>query len=535
MGEVGTIGDYLEFLRPGLSRRKTPPPWPPDVFGISSALLLVSGAYLTAASKWPPGKQPDDWVPSIRRVASKWRKLFRNRAPKQVADWWTSVIQGKTLSLTKMCRNVELCRSLLQLLAAADESSAGAGVPSPPDELDDFDFAAGTLLRKHEGETLCDMLDSAPIRVLPKMHAPQSGLTIRSFSHHLALITGHEIKPKWFTVGAPTAASLRLLIIPWPKNLNSSDFKSVPRQKCVMRNMPGRYGFFEFEHVNGKAFVNSVLELFQQAHSAVGDIDAVILPECSIDDAEFDSINSILVTQRVLLIAGVRGPRHANGTVCNGVRYNIPIVGHEVPVRQAKHHRWRLDSAQIRNYHLEHQLSPKRLWWEHIPVEDRTVNFIAFRPWLAMCALICEDLARPDPVGDVIRAIGPNLIVALLLDGPQLPHRWPGRYATVLADDPGSSVLTLTSAGMSQLSRPRYMRGYKKNCSIIACWKDIRGSAIAIDIKGGDAAILDIKIDKREEWTADGRSDRKQAGYPLLQYVHVLGKGRVLKKYDVRT
>ena len=29
---------------------------------------------------------------------------------------------------------------------------------------------------------------------------------------------------------------------------------------------------------------------------------------------------------------------------------------------------------------------------------------------------------------------------------------WPARYATVLSDDPGSSVLTLTSVGMVDLS-----------------------------------------------------------------------------------
>jgi hypothetical protein len=48
------------------------------------------------------------------------------------------------------------------------------------------------------------------------------------------------------------------------------------------------------------------------------------------------------------------------------------------------------------------------------------------------------------PGADVMNAIGPNLVIALLMDGPQREHRWPGRYATVLADDPGSAVLTVT-------------------------------------------------------------------------------------------
>ncbi len=150
-----------------------------------------------------------------------------------------------------------------------------------------------------------------------------------------------------------------------------------------------------------------------------------------------------------------------------------------------------------------------------------------------MCVLVCEDLARPDPVGDVIRAVGPNLVIALLLDGPQIPSRWPGRYATVLAEDPGCSVLTLTSLGMAKLSRPTGLRGFKKHSHTIALWKDITGKTQPIELGRGDSAVLSIKIDKRENWTADGRSSGKVAGYPLLRHVHILGKGRVLKQYDV--
>ena len=487
-----------------------------------------------AAVNWPP-RGRTDWVKFIKKLGAKWRRSFEKKPPKEIAGWWTTIVQNKHIDLEELCGETHVCHALLQIMAAADEASAGAGVPSPPSELDAFDFAAGMLLEKQHGTTLCDQLVSSPVRVLPKMHAPQNGLTIRSFSHHLALLAGNEIRPRWFTVGSDALVSdLRFLVVPWPDKVTASDFVPVPRKKCVMQNLPRKYGFFEFEHLNSKKFATKVIELFQLAHKTAGAIHAVILPECAITDAEYDEINSILLGHGVYLIAGVRGQRAKNGTVANSVRYNIPLVGHEVPVRQAKHHRWKLDAPQIRNYHLERQLDPKRLWWEHIPIEDRTLNFVAFRPWLTMCALICEDLARPDPVGDVIRAVGPNLVIALLLDGPQLPERWPGRYATVLADDPGCSVLTVTSAGMSKLSRPRYKRGYKKNSKTIASWKDIRGSALAIDIKKGDAAILGIQVEKREEWTADGRSDGKQAGYPLLHSVYVLGNGRVLKKYDLR-
>jgi len=530
--ETRTVSDELEFLKAGLSRKRTPLRWPPDMFGVSAALLSISGAYRLAAGDWPPGKTASSWVGVIQKIATRWRKGYETSAPSAIQKWWQIIIDNKDMKITDLCSNCRVCHALLQILAAADEASAGSGIPSPPTELDEFDLRAGTLLRQQEGTTLCDELKASPICVLPKMHAPQIGLTIRSFSHHLALISKRDIRAKWYTVFAETSKHLNLLVVPWPRKLRTTDFKPVPKPKSVMRNLPRKFGFFEFGHTNSGNFAHSLMKVFQNTCAKVGKIDAVILPECAITQDEYDDINAFLISQGAFLIAGVSGSRNKDGTVQNCVRYNIPVVGHEVPVRQSKHHRWKLDATQIRNYRLEHQLSPNRSWWEHIPIEDRTLNFVAFRPWLAVCALICEDLARPDPVGDVIRAVGPNLIIALLLDGPQLPGRWPVRYATALADDPGSSVLTVTSLGMAALSRPR-KKGYRQHSATVASWKDARGTVVPIDLENGDAMVLGIQIEKREEWTADGRSDGREAGYPLLQSVVVLKDGKVKRAYRI--
>ena len=109
---------------------------------------------------------------------------------------------------------------------------------------------------------------------------------------------------------------------------------------------------------------------------------------------------------------------------------------------QHKHHRWRLDRHQIAQYGLNGRLSPARDWWEDCTTGDRELSFISCSPWFTMCSLVCEDLARQDPVSEIIRAVGPNLVIALLMDGPQLTSRWASRYATVLADDPGTSVFS---------------------------------------------------------------------------------------------
>jgi hypothetical protein len=83
----------------------------------------------------------------------------------------------------------------------------------------------------------------------------------------------------------------------------------------------------------------------------------------------------------------------------------------------------------------------------------RSIQFLQVGEEITCVSLVCEDLA-PDDVAQVIRSVGPTIVLAGLLDGPQLPSRWGARYASVLADDPGSGVLTLTSFGLTQRSRP---------------------------------------------------------------------------------
>jgi len=143
---------------------------------------------------------------------------------------------------------------------------------------------------------------------------------------------------------------------------------------------------------------------------------------------------------------------------------------------------------------------------------------VNLRPWLTVTPLICEDLARPEPVGDLVRAIGPNLVIALLMDGPQLGGRWPGRYAASLADDPGCSVLTLTSAGMSHLSKTR---DEIDRSGVVALWRDPQTGTHELELAKDDSAIvLNVTVEYEEEWTADGRGDKKATGCPILAGHH---------------
>lgn len=119
------------------------------------------------------------------------------------------------------------------------------------------------------------------------------------------------------------------------------------------------------------------------------------------------------------------------------------------------------------------------------------MRFVVNRGHEVITALVCEDLARNDPVMPLLNAVGPNLVVALLMDGPQLISRWPGRYATVLSDDPGSAVLTVTSLGMVMRSRApdKPMPGNNgRRC--IAIWREPDQGAQELDLPDGAHALV---------------------------------------------
>jgi hypothetical protein len=136
-------------------------------------------------------------------------------------------------------------------------------------------------------------------------------------------------------------------------------------------------------------------------------------------------------------------------------------------------------------------------------VPRRTIQFVELGDEITMVSLVCEDLAQIDDVGEVIRSVGPTLVITPLLDGPQVTSRWAARYASVLADDPGSAVLTLTSFGMVQRCRPHG----RDASAVVALWKDpVRGSREIPLEAGAQGVILTVCGDRATRSSADGRS-----------------------------
>ena len=523
------VSDFISYLVPRWARGFQPN-WPADVFAISAALLHKSGAYSDVVmGNWPPTGGQRAWVGRIKALGDDWRERAAKdkRAPDEIQEWWAVVKQAARVPLEELVSRPKICRALIQLCAAADEASWDLGLPSK--RLDPFEYEGLRLLDpdREGGSTLCRRIDPSRCRVLPKMHTPQNGLTLRSLSNNLALCYSGDLEPRWTVLPNSLKLTRRvnLLVIPWPFDIKPRQFHPARLRRELRRNLGTGFGFFDFEPASAAELKKCVGDLVDAANDTVGPVHGVILPELAVTEADYQSVREEALRRATFLISGVHKPAAAEFFGNNQVRFDIKLRDSStkdpwvVEVRpQDKHHRWLLDEGQILQYGLGGCLDPTVRWWEKIQVGSRQLNFVALGDWLSVCVLICEDLARQDPVADVVRSVGPNLVIALLMDGPQLKERWPARYATVLADDPGSSVLSLTSLGMVQLSRPPG----KEPSRVVALWKDaLNPSAVQIELpRDHQGIVLSLSVKYVEEFSADGRSDGGNAGYPVLSGIH---------------
>ena len=303
---------------------------------------------------------------------------------------------------------------------------------------------------------------------------------------------------------------MNVLLVPWPLAITPRAFRAVSDHD---EKMPPDFGLFTYDSNGARPMISRIKKLVRNAENLVGRIDAIVFPELSLSLSEYLRIR--FAFSRTLIIAGI-GLAASNG---NLGRNDVALgLGYSQTYLQSKHHRWRLEERQIEQYGLGCSLTEQKWWWEAIRMGERKCAFFSANAWLTLCVLICEDLARQDPVAELVRTVGPNLVIALLMDGPQIAERWSARYATVLAEDPRCSVLTMTSAGLVDLANSQLGRGPRS----IGLWKDaLSGSARQIILnEGAEAVVLSLTREMYKEWTADGRHDDGSTGYLRLMGTH---------------
>lgn len=295
---------------------------------------------------------------------------------------------------------------------------------------------------------------------------------------------------------------LNILLIPAPYSLRGSDF--VPQAN-------NRFEVKQSWLANEDAFCEEMQRLVEHA-AKEGAVHGIIFPEYALNFAVFDRLRNSLFDaadgQLKFMIAGTSS--NCETDTGNFVMTAIwEGAGGKDRVRffsQRKHQRWRLDPSQIATYALGSSLVPSQDWWEDHKIGRRELHFFQLAEDAVFTSLICEDMARNDPCHDIIRSVAPNLVFALLMDGPQLSHRWPARYAGALADDPGCAVLSFTSYGL--IARSNYQWSGSPSHAV-GLLRDSKGVTKEIALPAGqDAVMVTLRSEQATDLTFDGRATR---------------------------
>lgn len=479
--------------------------------------------------------------------------------------------------VTQSCKNVnKSCvgsfiavplESLLTLHAFADEACAGWGI-SKIDKIGKYSRAQRYAEKLLEDKGTLATIHASRGRILPKRHTPNVGITLRSFSSHLGFHRS-SIDINWLVAKSNPISdnididrTFSVLLFPWPLEVKANDFEVIKREKehnlftynprnflsdIYKKNRTVADEYKEKQYNNQVECTNfglAVEEVIKEALNEVKSVDMVIFPESSLSTIEVEVLTNILIKYDVsVYILGVREAhseiidQQVNTLGSNAVYFNTLKKSTKPSLvqlnsekkrqyaynksdnkyKQYKHHRWKITRNQAIQYGLGRVLRPTVNWWEGINVHPRKVSFINLGRHITICPLICEDIARQDPIADLIRTVGPSMVVTILMDGPQKADRWSAKYASVLADDPGSSVITLTSYGMVQ----RWNQTSKEKSKVISLWNDGIGPAREIQLENNSKAVLlSLFVEERYEKVADSRREKYKTSIITLGGVH---------------
>lgn len=417
-------------------------------------------------------------------------------------------------------------------------------------------------------ETIAFGAEETVVRVLPKGRTTELGCVMRTLSHNLALLPPAGYARAHWNQSSQTASNnfndLNVLLVPFPYVIRPGSFYGIESEKLPDEKRWGRFRVAQtwlnppgeafppidesirFASVaSSNAIADFIEELLRQSERAGSSINIVVLPEYALDWATYDVVARRLRDnwpQVSTLISGVSVDCNQNvGNLVTTTRFEKSPRG---STREAeshsrrKHHRWLVEESQIRGYGLEDDLSPDVQWWEYLELGERVLQMDVVNNSSTLTAVICEDLARVDPALAILRSVGPNLVVALLMDGAQIKQRWPGTYATTLADDPGSSVLSFTSLGLIERSNAVRGPAGEPTSRSIALWKNRPIQRPAADGKddflevslgeGFHAKVLSLRSARASETTMDGRSNSDASAWYLRDKIDLKVDDNVL-------
>lgn len=559
--------------------------WPPDIFALTSIILEKSGWYRIVIKNYDEGPLSEEikksdccvndssWLEKLELITKQWENWLEDDNTKKnsffenMNIFWNFIgkisLEDLKLSIFDFIKNSDCDNSkqndqetndrvrfiliVIELHASSDQLCCNYGISRASLPRNGFrEYKANTLLILHG--TMSNISTVYGI-VLPKLRVPKVGLSLRSMSHNICFIKT-EVEVIWrnFNWMNIDQDSLNILVVPIPSEIPTNYF--TPSKEAI-RDSYDSASYFDYKpekKVNEYQNIDFyILNLINKAIENSSRVHILVFPELSLSFEELECIkralfNELEYNQIPLIVAGLRTVHTEveSGKISikktNSVVLSSFFAGRWYDLIQDKHHRWRLDSSQIDNYGLSGVLHGGGGWWENTQLERRQLAFLSANGWLNLCPLICEDLARVEPVSHVIRSVGPNLLIAVLLDGPQIVSRWPARYATVFAEDPGTSVLTVTALGMCKRSNPPNIESNQHERTV-ALWRDDTGNFREISLdESAEAVLLTVEAKRISEHTAHGISDNMGASRLILRNVQqVRIHNDYYKKIDIKS
>lgn len=576
----GTWGDGSGVAAKKLSSAElsweVPPNYAADAFAFCAYLLNHIGAMGYFVASPADSEHPSDGVPRIginqntrdrcKEEAKKWRES--GVPPDFVRELWDAIYAYREYPASiYLYANKRVGRTpsappvwweaAFALLTIADEACEGLGhfvfdldgklqcgttdyelgqdfVSKLPDALaqisrlrDETRWVTrnGKSMAAKSTMSMGIMANPAVIAVHPKGRVTSVGCSIRNLSRNLAA-TGPlgVVRCNWQQLPGPCKIedeeALNILLLPVPYSLRASDFEVIS---------PGSFEVRQ-RWLDDPHFQEKILDLVKRA-TEEADVHGIVFPELALNFKAFVKLLSPLFEatggKLKFVISG-------SSTDCNDKPGNMVLTAlwegncgssntNDLKrVRyfsQRKHQRWRLDAGQVANYAIGSRLSPARDWWENHEIGRRELNFFQLRGDTVFSTLICEDMARNDPCHDIIRSIAPNLVFALLMDGPQLGFRWPARYAGSLADDPGCTVLSFTSFGL--VGRSNNQSPDRKS-NAVGLLRDSVGGCHEIQLpEGKDGVIVTLSCERAKDKTIDDRSTRHASSWKFVSQMPV--------------
>lgn len=483
------------------------PQWPTDLFLVCASLLDAAGAYAhfdPAPDNTDNLNPPSFGVAARTRDRSKalgrmWRETVDEGEgiipPSRLQNLWNCLSFEHGGDLVRERKGFRTpprwWRIALLLMIAADEAcsnvehapSKSASGNSLQDRLwfhaigkvrvkseVDADAPAPEHFKESNGSSATFAVSGHKDKrnVFPKCLVSESGCSHRNFSQNVTLLpnTG-TVRCHWHGQQSPlkddNEEPLDILLVPFPYEFSAKAFRPLNEAHKARASLDGKnsrtWANFRIDQnyfTDHDAVLDQVHSLVLAAKQEVDTLNGIILPELAVNFSTYEALGrTIRKTAEPDLEFLVSGSidnckREQGNNVLTSVwseldkDYNRGSNAALISSRR-KHHRWQLDASQIRSYGLATSLDPRIKWWEDHVAGFRELHFYPLRRNSIFTSLICEDLARVDPCHEVIRSVGPNLVFSLLMDGPQVASRWSARYARTLSEDPGCSVLTLTS------------------------------------------------------------------------------------------